>query len=48
MPGTRTALRREAQFRARVSGVTEGGRAFDEETLVSDLSLQGRDDFAEA
>src|SRR6201992_3084417 len=41
MPGTRTALRREAQFRARVSGVTEGGRAFDEETLVSDLSLQG-------
>jgi phosphoribosyl 1,2-cyclic phosphodiesterase len=41
MPGTRTALRREAQFRARVSGVTDGGRAFDEETLVSDLSLQG-------
>ncbi|MBV9888152.1 MAG: PilZ domain-containing protein [Acidobacteria bacterium] len=41
MPGTRTTLRREAQFRARVSGVTEGGRAFDEETLVSDLSLQG-------
>jgi phosphoribosyl 1,2-cyclic phosphodiesterase len=41
MPGTRTALRREAQFRARVSGVTENGRAFDEETLVSDLSLQG-------
>jgi phosphoribosyl 1,2-cyclic phosphodiesterase len=41
MPGTRTALRREAQFRARVSGVTEGGRPFDEETLVSDLSLQG-------
>jgi phosphoribosyl 1,2-cyclic phosphodiesterase len=41
MPGTRTALRREAQFRARVSGVTEGGRAFEEETVVSDLSLQG-------
>ena len=41
MPGTRTALRREAQFRARVSGVTEGGRPFDEETVVSDLSLQG-------
>jgi phosphoribosyl 1,2-cyclic phosphodiesterase len=40
MPG-RTGLRREAQFRARVAGVTEGGRPFDEETLVSDLSLQG-------
>jgi hypothetical protein len=41
MPGTRTALRRDAQFRAKVSGVTEGGRAFEEETVVSDLSLQG-------
>jgi phosphoribosyl 1,2-cyclic phosphodiesterase len=41
MPGTRTALRREAQFRARVSGVTEGGQAFEEETVVRDLSLQG-------
>jgi len=41
MPGTRTALRREAQFRAKVSGVTEGGHAFEEETLVRDLSLQG-------
>jgi phosphoribosyl 1,2-cyclic phosphodiesterase len=41
MPGTRTALRREVQFRARVSGVTEGGHAFEEETVVSDLSLQG-------
>jgi phosphoribosyl 1,2-cyclic phosphodiesterase len=41
MPGTRTALRREAQFRARVSGVTESGQAFEEETVVRDLSLQG-------
>ena len=41
MPGTRTALRREAQFRARVSGVTEGGHPFEEETVVRDLSLQG-------
>ncbi len=41
MPGTRTALRREAQFRARVCGVTEGGRQFEEETIVRDLSLQG-------
>ena len=41
MPGTRTALRREAKFRAKVCGVTEGGHAFEEETIVSDLSLQG-------
>ncbi len=41
MPGTRTALRREAQFRARVCGITEGGRPFEEETVVRDLSLQG-------
>jgi hypothetical protein len=41
MPGARTGLRREAQFRARVCGVTEGGKDFEEETLVRDLSLQG-------
>jgi phosphoribosyl 1,2-cyclic phosphodiesterase len=41
MPGTRTALRREAQFRAKVSGVTEGGKDFEEQTMVRDLSLQG-------
>jgi len=41
MPGTRTALRREAQFRAIVSGVTEGGRNFEEQTMLRDLSLQG-------
>jgi phosphoribosyl 1,2-cyclic phosphodiesterase len=41
LPGTRTALRREAQFRARVSGISEGGKAFEEDTLVRDLSLQG-------
>src|SRR5246127_3559638 len=41
MPGTRTALRREAQFRAIVSGVTESGQEFSEETVVRDLSLQG-------
>src|SRR6266700_1225038 len=37
----RTALRREAHFRARVSGITEGGHAFEEETVVRDLALQG-------
>jgi phosphoribosyl 1,2-cyclic phosphodiesterase len=41
MPGTRTALRREAQFRARVCGIMEGGKPFEEETVVRDLSLQG-------
>lgn len=41
MPGTRTALRGEAQFRAKVCGLTEGGKAFEEETTVRDLSLQG-------
>jgi len=41
MPGTRTALRREAQFKAKVCGVTEGGKEFEEETIVRDLSLQG-------
>ena len=41
MPGTRATLRREAQFRAKVSGVTEGGKDFEEETVVRDISLQG-------
>lgn len=41
MPGTRTALRREAQFRAMVTGMTEGGQEFQEETYVRDISLQG-------
>jgi phosphoribosyl 1,2-cyclic phosphodiesterase len=41
LPGARTSLRREAQFRARVSGISEGGKPFEEETLVRDLSLQG-------
>ncbi len=41
MPGTRSALRREAQFRARVSGLTAEGQQFEEETVVRDLSLQG-------
>ena len=41
MPATRTSLRRDAQFRARVSGVTEGGKEFQEETIVRDISLQG-------
>jgi len=41
MPETRTAMRREAQFRARVCGITEGGHPFEEETIVRDVALQG-------
>jgi phosphoribosyl 1,2-cyclic phosphodiesterase len=41
MPGSRTALRREAHFRAHVCGITEGGHTFEEDTVVKDLSLQG-------
>ena len=41
LPETRTAMRREAQFRARVSGITEGGHSFEEETIVRDVALQG-------
>lgn len=41
MPGTRTALRREAQFRASVTGLTSNGEQFREETTVRDLALQG-------
>jgi phosphoribosyl 1,2-cyclic phosphodiesterase len=41
MPGSRTSLRREAQFRASVSGLTSDGRRFTEETTVRDLALQG-------
>jgi len=41
MPVTRTALRREALFRAKVSGITEGGHCFEEQIVVRDLAMQG-------
>jgi ribonuclease BN (tRNA processing enzyme) len=41
MPGSRTALRRAAQFRACMTGVTAEGQKFEEETVVRDLSLRG-------
>jgi phosphoribosyl 1,2-cyclic phosphodiesterase len=41
LPGTRTSLRREVQLQAKVHGLTEGGKAFTEETVVCDLSLKG-------
>jgi len=40
LTSSRTALRRDAQFRASVTGVTSEGHKFEEETLVSDLSIQ--------
>lgn len=41
LPGSRSALRREAQFRAIVTGLGSDGRLFQEETTVRDLALQG-------
>jgi phosphoribosyl 1,2-cyclic phosphodiesterase len=41
LPGSRTALRREAHFRAVVTGVASDGHKFQEETTVGDLALQG-------
>jgi len=41
VPVARTALRREARFRAKVSGITEGGHTFEEQIVVRDLALQG-------
>jgi phosphoribosyl 1,2-cyclic phosphodiesterase len=41
IPATREGLRREAHFRARVLGLTQEGRAFEEETVIRDLSLHG-------
>jgi len=40
LPSSRNQLRREAQFRACVTGVTAEGQKFEEETLVRDLSIQ--------
>ncbi len=41
IPASREGLRRDAHFRARVTGLTDGGQAFEEETVISDLTLQG-------
>jgi hypothetical protein len=41
LPGSRTALRREAHFRAVVTGLTSDGSKFEEQTTVRDLALQG-------
>jgi len=39
IPATRASLRREARFRARVSGYTEEGRVFQEDTIIRDFTL---------
>ncbi len=41
IPNAREGLRRDAHFRARVTGLTDAGLAFQEETVISDMSLQG-------
>jgi hypothetical protein len=41
IPASREGLRRDAHFRARVTGQTDAGHAFEEETVISDLTLHG-------
>jgi phosphoribosyl 1,2-cyclic phosphodiesterase len=41
IPTAREGLRRDTHFRARVSGFTDAGQAFEEETVIRDLSLHG-------
>jgi phosphoribosyl 1,2-cyclic phosphodiesterase len=41
IPASREGQRRDAHFRARVTGFTDGGHEFEEETVISDLTLHG-------
>jgi len=41
IPNAREGLRRDANFRARVTGLTDGGQTFEEETFINDLTLHG-------
>ena len=41
IPSAREGLRRDANFRALVTGLTDSGHAFEEETVISDLTLHG-------
>jgi phosphoribosyl 1,2-cyclic phosphodiesterase len=41
IPAVREGLRRDTHFRARVTGFTNSGMAFEEETVIRDLSLHG-------
>ncbi len=40
IPAAREGLRQEAHFRACVAGLTQDGQAFEEETVIRDLSLR--------
>jgi len=41
IPSAREGLRRDANFRARVTGLTDSGHAFEEETVINDLTFHG-------
>ena len=41
IPTAREGMRRDANFRARISGLTEAGQAFEEDTVIRDLTLHG-------
>jgi phosphoribosyl 1,2-cyclic phosphodiesterase len=41
LPTTRTGQRRDGNLRAMVTGFTSNGRAFQEETVIRDLTVQG-------
>jgi hypothetical protein len=41
IPTVREGLRRDTHFSARVTGYTDSGMAFEEETVIRDLSLHG-------
>jgi phosphoribosyl 1,2-cyclic phosphodiesterase len=41
IPAVREGMRREAHFRAHVTGLTQEGKAFQEDTVIRDLSLHG-------
>ncbi len=41
IPAVREGLRRDTHFRAKVTGLTDEGLAFEEETVIRDLSLHG-------
>jgi len=41
IPASREGLRRDAHFRALVTGLTESGQAFEEDTVIRDLTLHG-------
>ncbi len=41
IPGVREGLRRDTHFKATVTGLTDSGQTFEEETVIRDMSLHG-------